>query len=271
MIRLRIEAKAGTVANAADTLHRESGVSRWRAASRFALSTLTLALLYVALNGLWQSVGAQFMYIGWFLVDPAKSDASDAAKLAQGSAAREARLAPEHWRAAFRLGLLYGYLSSTQRQTADRQALRDIEGKLRDMDTQSRLLGIAVVEPLPKSVEGLLVNRFEEDRGGVAARVGRATSERLGHLFLLGAHVGDELSELELLDDFLRPPAGLYIAEHGVLAGVPEPLWRPLTRLWTLRGVLRSDKHTALAGYTSAIDALDRYLASGTPPHADAK
>ena len=211
------------------------------------------------------------MYIGWFLVDPATSDASDAAELARKSVAREARLTSEHWRAAFRLGVLYGYLSSTQRQTVDLRDLRDTEGKRHDMDAQSRLLEIGVVEPLPKSVEGLLVNRFEEDRSGVAARVGRATSERLGHLFLLGAHAGDELSELELLDDFLRPPAGLYIAEHAVLAGIPEPLWRPLTRLWTLRHALRSDKHTALAGYTAAIDALDRYLASGILPQAGAK
>ena len=149
-------------------------------------------------------------------------------------------------------------------------ALNSAWSKRRDMDTRSGYSKSASSSRCRRAWKAFW-SIDSRKSGGVAARVGRATSERLGHLFLLGARVGDELSERELLDDFLRLPAGPYIAEHGVLAGVPEPLWRPLTRLWTLRGVLRGNKHTALAEYTAAIDALDRSLASGTLPQSDAK
>jgi hypothetical protein len=53
-------------------------------------------------------------------------------------------------------------------------------------------------------------------------------------------------------------PASALMGMHGTLASVPEPLWRPLTRL------PQGDKTAALAYYRAAADALDQSLAQGS-------
>ena len=52
-------------------------------------------------------------------------------------------------------------------------------------------------------------------------------------------------------------PAAALIGAHGTLASVPEPLWRPLTRL------PNGDKTAALAYYRASADALDKSFAQG--------
>lgn len=61
-------------------------------------------------------------------------------------------------------------------------------------------------------------------------------------------------------DDVLPIPQSALIGMHGTLAAVPEPLWRPLTRL------SQGDSFAARAGYRAAADVLDLALANGTSP-----
>jgi hypothetical protein len=101
---------------------------------------------------------------------------------------------------------------------------------------------------------GQLTQRLEDDAGGVAKRVEHATSPRLRHLFMLGVHVGTELAALESAGHVVPIPASKLIGKHGTLAGVPEPLWRPLATL------PQGEKAAALAGYRAAIGAVAKSL-----------
>jgi len=65
-----------------------------------------------------------------------------------------------------------------------------------------------------------------------------------------GMHVGTELAALESANDVMPIPAAKLIGEHGMVAGVPEPLWRPLARL------PQGEKAAAVASHRAAIGAL---------------
>jgi len=73
-------------------------------------------------------------------------------------------------------------------------------------------------------------------------------------------HVGTELAALESANDVMPIPASKLIGQHGTLASVPEPLWRPLARL------PQGEKVDALAAYRAAIGALEKSVADAATP-----
>jgi len=97
------------------------------------------------------------------------------------------------------------------------------------------------------------MRRIEDGPTGVAAKVEQATSPRLRHLFLLGAHAGSELARLAYLDDVSVPAPVILVGMHGVLAGVPEPLWRGLMQVSPRIETARPD-------YTQRVTELVTYL-----------
>jgi hypothetical protein len=60
-----------TTAGATDALRVESRSDRWRARWRFLLATVTLAVLYLAIEQVWMWGATKLMYMGWTYSDPA--------------------------------------------------------------------------------------------------------------------------------------------------------------------------------------------------------
>jgi hypothetical protein len=243
--------------------------TRRRARVRFLLAALVVAIMYVEIQEFWVWVGSQLIYIGWSYDNPASTYAGQAARLSEQSKERESVLTAKHSRAVFELGVLYGYVNDTIAQGAEHQSTRRLESSIADMQTLAEVLGIGAVEAVSTSASSApLEQRLEEDAGGIAARVERATSPRLRHLYMLGAQSGLELSRLELPGDFIWPPSGSLIGMHGTLAGLPEHLWRPLTRVWSPKQFLGHDRQTALANYQAAVQAVVAYLQNAPSPFA---
>jgi len=256
------------IAGAKNVLRVESRGDRWRAWSRFLIATLTLATLYMAIEHVWLWGSQQVAYTGWTPWDPTQQYAEQAVAIAEQSKAREAKLNPHQDRTVFELGIQYGYVSNSlyfgdapeeQISALARRALdRNPRG---DMQTNAQRLGLDTVRPLRAVDEIDLTKRLENDVGGVAARIEQLTSPRLRHLFMLGVHAGAELSRLE-------PPRGILwsapmeIGMHGTLAGVPEPLWRQLTRV--------SRHGEPFEPYRAAVYALDLSLTKKAADTGDA-
>ena len=255
----------------------EDRSDRWRARRRFLLATLVLAVMYVVLQECWMWGADKVMRVGgvgWTYGDPAKTYAGQAAEVAEQSKAREAGLSTQHPRVVFQLGVQYGYLSrrlgssGAQPDATVRHLAPPVDRNLQDLHTCAEFLGVGTVEPLTVRTEVdflTLTQSIEDDVGGVAARVEQVTSPRLRHLFMLGAHAGTEIATLEARDDLTPYPPFALIGKHGTLAAVPEPLWRPLTRL------SHGDMGAKLADYRAAADTLDLSLvhstSSGPPTH----
>jgi len=232
--------------------------ARRRAQWRFLIATLVIASLYLALEAMWQWGAGRLMYLGWLTVDP-RDYAAQAVEISTRSAAREATLAPVLVPAAFSLGVEYGYLADTISQSELRG--RPLGEHLQALRGYANVLGLSGTEPRRQRRSDLYVpDSLEEEAQDLAARIEQAVSPRARHLFLLGAHAGAELSELEMMSDPPWPPPANMVAKHATLAGVPETLWRPLTQLWSFRGMFAGDTVSALADYRSAIDALGRSL-----------
>lgn len=239
----------------------------WRERWRFLAATLAVTLLYLALQEVWLWAALQLGRSGWTYDDPAKTYAAEAATVAAQSKAREAALSPQHPHAVLELGVWYGYLSQwlggygAQPEATMRELEHPVEHVIRRMNTLAEALEIGLVERLPVHTAadfGQLTQRLEDDAGGVASRVEQATSLRLRHLFMLGVHVGTELAALESATDVMPIPATKLIGKHGTLAGVPEPVWRPIARL------PEGERTAALARYREAIGALEKSVAGAT-------
>jgi len=229
--------------------------------ARFLLATLTLSVMYLALQELWRWGGGTLARTGWTYADPMQEYSSEAAEIARQSAPREAGLAPGYAAAVFRLGISYGFLSmeltytpeSTEAQPERARAIQDVRQAL---TVDAQLLGLGAMEPLVPRTRADRVQlpaRFENDDGAAASRVEAASSPRLRHLFVLGAYVGLTLS---LLSHERGIPFSDATARHAILAGVPEPLWRPLTRFNETEGT------AVLSAYQRHVNALSEALTS---------
>jgi hypothetical protein len=239
---------------------------RWRALRRFLLATIVLATLYIAIEDVWYWGGMMVMYRGLIRDDPAHTYALKAAEIASQSLPREAGFGAGHSRAAFDLGVEYGYLSQWRTRHAGlaKEALlalgeKDLPGHLKQLDAAADTLGLDDRQPFMSGLASDdfdLPQRLEDDSTGAAHRVELATSPRLRHVFLLGAMAGIELGRLEPGDERLVwAPADL-IGMHGTLGGVPAELWRPLTRVDGL------GRASVLRRYAAAVDLLSHQLAA---------
>lgn len=242
---------------------RQGRPGGWRERRRFLFATIVLTALYLAIQEAWLWGAVELGRRGWTYDDPARLYAEEAAALREQSKAREAALTPHHLHMVFELGLRYGYLSQwlggygAQPQEIMRELARPVQANLERLRTLAQSLGIGDIEPLPVRTAadfGQLTQRLEDDAGGVAQRVERATSPRLRHLFMVGVHAGTQLAALESARDVMPIPASALIGKHGTLAGLAQPLWRPLMR------VGRGGPEQATAEYRSAIVSLDQAL-----------
>ena len=236
---------------------------RWRERRRLLLAILAITLLYLAIQEVWLWGAAQLAHQGWTVNDPAETYASEAVEVAEISRQREAILAPDFSHNVFQLGFEYGYLSQwlggygKQTDEMMRQLSRPVEAHLRHLEQLAEQLAVAPVARLPMITAADfsgLTQRIEADSAGVAARVAQAGSPRLRHLFLFAAHVGTEVAALESAGDLTPIPATALIGQHATLAGVPEALWRPLSRLTGSN--LAEIRHT----YQEATANMDRSL-----------
>jgi hypothetical protein len=213
---------------------------RWRERRRFLLATLAITLLYLGIQEIWMFGAGQLAHHGWTVNDPAKTYAAGAADIAEKSRQREAALAPQFAPRVFELGFEYGYLSQwlggygQQPDDVMQQLSRPVAGRIRHLNELADQLGVAPVARLPVRTAadfGMLTQRIEADPAGIAGRIEQVGSLRLRHLFLLAAHLGTQTAALESQGDITPIPATELIGMHATLAGVPEPLWRPLSRV----------------------------------------
>ena len=237
--------------------------SRWRERGRLLLAILSITLAYLGIQEVWMWGAGQLAHQGWTVNDPATTYASEAAELAEQSRAREAMLPPGFARQVFQLGYEYGYLSQwlggygRQDEPTMRQLSRPVKPQLLHLDQLARQLGIAPIAPYSVRTAAdfsELRQRIEADGEGHAARLEQAGSPRSRHLFLFAAHVGTEAAALEAARDLTPIPATALIGKHATLAGIPEPLWRPLSRI--SRGTsadISRDYGTAVARLDSAL------------------
>lgn len=237
--------------------------ARWRERRRFLLATVAITLLYIGIQNFWLWGAAQLAHIGWTVNDPAETYAAEAAAVAEQSRQRESGLVPHVPLRVFQLGYEYGYLSQWlggygQQSEADMRLLsHPVEAHIQRLNVLADQLGVGPAEHLPVKTAadfGRLTQRIEDDPSGLAGRIELATSLRLRHLFLFAAHLGTETAALTSTADITPIPASELIGKHATLAGVPEPLWRPLSRI--SRGtpeVVRNDYAAALSKLESAL------------------
>ena len=210
--------------------------------------------MYWGMGEAWMWGGRQLFYTGWMPADPVKMYAAEAEQAAAQSRVRETALSAAHPQTVFRLGVHYGHapwrtVDRSPEPASDDASDRDLVA----IQTAADFLGVGPVQPLPSgAAEPRFAWAFHEDVSGVASRVERATSVRLRHLFILGALAGGQLGLLESRDRPIPAPSPL-IAEHGVVSGIPTPLWRALT-------IVSPDRATAALDYRAAVDTLDEYL-----------
>lgn len=247
----------------------DDGKPRWRERRRFLLATLAITLLYLGIQAVWMWGATQLGHQGWTLDDPAQTYAAEAAEVAEQSRQREAALDPRFAQRVFRLGFEYGYLSQwlggygQQTDEVMQQLSQPVAGHIRHLDELAEQLGVAPVARLPVRTAADfsgLTQRIEDDLAGIAGRIEQVGSPRLRHLFLFAAHVGTEAAALESPGDLTPIPATLLIGRHATLAGVPEPLWRPLSR------VSRGSPETRLRDYRTAVGDVENSLARATMP-----
>lgn len=243
----------------------DDGKPRWRERRRFLLATLAITLLYLGIQAVWMWGATQLGHQGWTLDDPAQTYAAEAAEVAEQSRQREAALDPRFAQRVFRLGFEYGYLSQwlggygQQTDEVMQQLSQPVAGHIRHLDELAEQLGVAPVARLPVRTAADfsgLTQRIEDDLAGIAGRIEQVGSPRLRHLFLFAAHVGTEAAALESPGDLTPIPATLLIGRHATLAGVPEPLWRPLSRV---PGGARETMHR---DYQTAVVNVDNWLVS---------
>jgi len=213
----------------------------WREPQRFLLATVAITLLYLGIQAFWMWGAAELAHEGWTVNDPARTYADEATEIAEKSRPREAALDPHFPRMVFQLGFEYGYLSQwlggygQQPDEVMRQLSRPVEANLRRLDELAGQLGVAPVAHLPVRTAADfsgLTQRIEIDQGGIASRIEQVGSPRLRHVFFLAAHVGTMSAALESPPKDIMPiPATLLIGMHGTLGGIPEALWRPLSRV----------------------------------------
>lgn len=238
--------------------------TRWRESRRFLLATVAITLLYLGIQAFWMWGAAELAHVGWTVNDPTRTYADEAAAIAEKSREREQGLAPRFPRLVFQLGFEYGYLSQWLggygQQPADimAQLSRPVEAHIRRLDETAVQLGVAPISRLPVRTAADfsgLTQRIEDDPDGVAGRIEQVGSPRLRHVFLLAAHVGTMSAALESPPGDVMPiPATQLIGMHATLAGIPEALWRPLSR--TARGTpeeVRRDYMAAAARLESAL------------------
>lgn len=238
--------------------------ARWRAWLRFLLATLAVTLLYLAVQALWMRVAVETSHLGWTVNDPAQTYAQEAVEVMAQSRPREAALDPRWPRWTFQLGYAYGYLSQwlggygQQPDALMQQLEQPVAPFQQRLDSVAQAMGVAPVERLPVRTAAdfsQLTQRIEDDPQGVAARVAERGSPRLRHLFLLAAHVGTQSAALESPPSGMVPvPATALIGKHATLAGVPEALWRPLSR------VGRGNPDERLREYRDAAGRLEQSL-----------
>ncbi len=240
---------------------------RWRERRRFLLATVAVTLLYLGIQAVWMWGAAHLGQLGWTVNDPAEAYAAEATLIAERSRLREAALDPRFAQRVFQLGFEYGYLSQwlggygQQPEEVMQQLSRPVEAHIRYLNQLAEQLGVAPVTRLPVRTAADfsgLSQRIEEDPTGVAGRIEHAGSPRLRHLFLFAAHVGTEAAALESPGDLTPIPATLLIGKHATLAGVPEQLWRPLSR------VSRGSRETMHRDYQTAVGEMEKSLASAT-------
>jgi hypothetical protein len=243
----------------------------WRERLRFVLATVTLTLLYLAIQQTMLWGVEQVARSGWTYDDPAKVHAQQAAEILKQSQIREVALSPRHPLAAYQLGMQYGYLSQwlgsygARPEAEMRELAKPLERNLQALRELAQFLGIGAIAPLPVKTAadfGQLAQRLENDAGGVAAKVEQATSPRLRHLFMLGVHTGMQVAALASPHNIDPIPASALIGKHATLAGVPQGLWRLLARLPP------GDKASRRDVYREAALAVEQHLLPSPPAPA---
>lgn len=189
--------------------------ARWRERRRFLAATAAITLLYLGVQAVWMWGAGQLAVRGWTLNDPARTYAAQAADVAARSRQAEAALAPTVPRQIFQLGFEYGYLSQWLGGYGDQPdqimelLSRPVAAHIQRMNQLAGELGVAPVTRLSVRTAAdfsQLNQRIEDDGAGVAARVERASSLRLRHLFLLAALVGTQAAALESRGDVVPIP-----------------------------------------------------------------
>lgn len=237
--------------------------SALRTHSRFALATLVVVGLYIALDVLLLEINAQGIAAGFKLPGVDAAIERDARAVADASTAREAALTPQHRVAAWRLGRNLGYasqlagalaLNATSEVDNARRVLAEV---MREAEVDARALGVGPVAPLTGSTlaaSGSLRERIEADETGLAAQVEARTTRRHRHLLLSGMHVGAHIYSRVVVPELASVPNAAEIERHARLAGLDATLWRPLAQP---RGDTPAERRDA---YIAAARAVDRAL-----------
>jgi hypothetical protein len=203
------------------------------------VATLVLTLLYIGLQELLLR-STDVLYSGGRMATVFQRDLdTEARRVADASAAREAQLGPEYRVSAWGLGAHLGYLSQylgsfgASEPAVRQQARVAMTPRLAQARELAAFLGVGPVDALESSTAAQfsgLTARIEADEGGVGARIEARTTERHKHLYLMGMHVGMTLASLQGEGWRRGIVPSEAIARHATLAGIAREQWEPLAR-----------------------------------------
>jgi len=162
------------------------------------------------------------------------------------------------WRLGGTLGwagtVLGSYAGTPDIQLQQRRAMAD---QFAEASRLAAALGAGTVEVLPvRTLQDFVTmrKRIEADELGIASRIETQAGSGARHLFLLAMQVGMAYADLSSGVDLIAPPPGVEIARHAIAVGVPEQLWRPLTK------ATGSTPAEAAKSYLEATTALEQWL-----------
>ena len=234
------------------------------------VATIALTLLYIGLQEFLLGGLNVLHRRGWMATMFQGSLDEDSKRVAEASAAREARLMPEHRLAAWALGVHLGRLSQYLgsfglSDSATRQRARAaMAGRLAAAQDLADFLGIGPVYPLESSTAAQfsgLTARIEADEGGIGARIAERTTPRHKHLYLMGMHVGMTLVSMQGEGWRGGTVPSQQIARHATLAGLARGQWEPLARI--PGGATQAE---VVAAYEASARGIQQALLSGNIP-----
>jgi len=137
---------------------------------------------------------------------------------------------------AFRFGVDLGFLAVLRHASALKPspelaaAEQQVMARVAQDAALLQVSPVVVMQGRDLNAQLRLVQRAEADESGMATRVVERGGVQLGNIFMMGMHTGMASFWVWALGSTTLDAYEPHIRAHARAAGIPEPLWKPLTQ-----------------------------------------